>query len=295
MTNIMIDNSTQTEDTSIFVKDHEVVSPRETMGEKKKKKRNDEEKKSGENTKPHSISTQTERGHDDTSEILAPYKDTLRSISKNIKTWIFFVFSIAIVARENITRGMVTFFVMLFLVYWVHFESHAVRNWFTISHHYHHENNNWFSHGIQILMEMQFGLLLPILNEFLMENILDKWVIILLYIFYTSVHNINYSLFHVNRIHELHHDNIFTNIGPDICDVMFDTKNQDNVCDDDYLEDTGHYILNIIVGTVLVMMIKKLCQNPITKMVLDWWSYLVLIFITLIIVASNTYLMNHYV
>ena len=92
---------------------------------------------------------------------------------------------------------------MLFLVYWIHWESHVERNWFTISHHYHHEENNWFSHGIQILLEFQFGLALPVLNEFLFDNILDKWVIIFLYIFYSSVHNINYSMFHINKTHEL--------------------------------------------------------------------------------------------
>ena len=287
MTNITIDSGNQTEDIPVVVNDHD---PNPSLCDAEKKDKN----KKARHRRTKSIATQTETDHAGILEVLAPYKDTVRSISKNIKTWIFFAFSIAIVARENIAKGMITFFVMLFLVYWVHFESHAARNWFTISHHYHHENNNWFSHGIQILMEMQFGLLLPILNEFLMDNILDKWVIILLYIFYTSVHNINYSLFHVNRIHELHHDNIFTNIGPDICDVMFDTKNQDNVGEDDYLEDTGHYILNIIIGTILVVGLKKLCRTPITKMMLDWWSYFVLVFITVIIIASNTYLMNHY-
>ena len=173
-------------------------------------------------------------------------------------------------------------------------ESHNARNWLTISHHYHHENNNWFSHGIQILLELQFGLLLPIINEVFFDNILDKWVIILLYIFYTSVHNINYSLFHVNSTHELHHNNIFTNMGPDICDVMFQTKNQDNVDSEDYLEDTSHYILNIVVGTILVVFLKKICRNETTKFFLDGWSYTVLMFVTLIIIASNTYLMNFY-
>lgn len=244
--------------------------------------------------KETSIQTETEVNPIKVPNLLTPYEDTLKSISKNLKTWIFFAFSIAIVARENFFKGVMTFFVMLFLVYWIHMESHNVRNWMTISHHYHHENNNWFSHGIQILLELQFGLLFPIINEVFLEDILDKWVIILLYIFYTTVHNINYSLFHVNSTHELHHDNIYTNMGPDICDVLFQTKNQENIESEDYLEDTGHYITNIIVGTIIVVILKKMCKNEITKLFLDWWSYAVLIFITLIVMVSNTYLMNFY-
>lgn len=246
-------------------------------------------------TKKKKVKTKSVQTEDNTqTDILAQYKNTIQSITKNLKTWIFFVFAIAIVAKENFFKGIVTFFVMLFLVYWIHLESHSARNWLTISHHYHHENNNWFSHGIQILLEMQFGLLLPVVNEFLMDNILDKWIIILLYIFYTSVHNINYSLFHVNKTHELHHKNIYTNIGPDICDVLFDTKNKENVNDDDHIEDISHYILNIIIGTIFVVLLKKLYRCPITKLILDWWSYMVLIIISLIIVISNTYLMNYY-
>ena len=83
-------------------------------------------------------------------------------------------------------------------------------------------------------------------------------------------------------------------MGPDICDVLFQTKNQENIESEDYLEDTGHYITNIIVGTIIVVILKKMCKNEITKLFLDWWSYAVLIFITLLVMASNTYLMNFY-
>ena len=83
-------------------------------------------------------------------------------------------------------------------------------------------------------------------------------------------------------------------MGPDICDILFDTKNQENIDTDDYLEDTGHYITNIIVGTILVVFLKKICQNEVTKILLDWLSYIVLIFVTLLIAIVNTYLMNFY-
>ena len=88
-------------------------------------------------------------------------------------TWLAFGIAICIISHENIPKGVFTLAVMLFLVYYVHFEAHRERTWMTISHHYHHEHNNWLSHGIQILLEMHFGLFFPILNQHVLGNILD--------------------------------------------------------------------------------------------------------------------------
>jgi len=222
------------------------------------------------------------------------YKETMACVTKNLKVWCLFAISLWIVGKGNFPKALATFFVMLFLVYFVHLESHNVRNFITISHHYHHEQNNWLSHGIQILLEMQFGLFLPIVNELLLGDVLDRWVIILLYIFYTTVHNINYSLFHVNRTHELHHENIFTNIGPDICDALFQTKNQANSGDDGYIEDIGHYGWNIVIGTIVVLFLRYLYNNPMNKLLMDGISYATLIFISIVILLTNTYLTYFY-
>jgi hypothetical protein len=45
---------------------------------------------------------------------------------------------------------------------------------------------------------------------------------------------------------------IYTNIGPDICDVAFNTKNPKNT----EVENTNHYIPNIIIVTMIVLLIK---------------------------------------
>lgn len=226
---------------------------------------------------------------------IQPYKDTLACITQNLKIWCLFAICLWIVGKDNFPKTIATFLFMLFMVYFVHLESHNVRNFLTISHHYHHEQNNWLSHGIQILIEMQFGLFLPVVNEFLLGDILDRWVVIFLYIFYTTVHNINYSLFHVNRTHELHHKNIFTNIGPDICDALFQTKNQENSEDDGYIEDIGHYGWNIVIGTIIVLLIKYLYSNPVNKLLMDGMSYASLVFISIIILLVNTYLTFFYI
>lgn len=224
-----------------------------------------------------------------------PLPNLVFSFRKNLKSWGCFILAIFLISKNtSFSRGLATLVVMLFLVYWIHWESHVERNWFTISHHYHHEENNWFSHGIQILLEFQFGLALPVLNEFLFDNILDKWVIIFLYIFYSSVHNINYSIFHINKTHELHHENIFTNIGPDVCDILFETKNDSIINEDGYIEDTSHYIPNIMIGMFVVLILRNLYKDPGIKIVMDVWSYICLAIVSLIIIISNTYLINFY-
>ena len=224
-----------------------------------------------------------------------PLPNLVFSFRKNLKSWGCFILAIFLISKNtSFSRGLATLVVMLFLVYWIHWESHVERNWFTISHHYHHEENNWFSHGIQILLEFQFGLALPVLNEFLFDNILDKWVIIFLYIFYSSVHNINYSMFHINKTHELHHENIFTNIGPDVCDILFETKNDSIINEDGYIEDTSHYIPNIMIGMFVVLILRNLYKDPGIKIVMDVWSYICLAIVSLIIIISNTYLINFY-
>jgi hypothetical protein len=84
-------------------------------------------------------------------------------------------------------------------------------------------------------------------------SFLDEWIILYYTIFYTFTHNVNYSIFKVNKIHELHHKNQLTNLGPDISDIIFRTKNDINE-----LENTDHYIYSILFSTFCVSIIKYL-------------------------------------
>jgi hypothetical protein len=74
----------------------------------------------------------------------------------------------------------------------------------------------------------------------------EPYIFLLFFIFYTSVHNINYGYFRVNKTHSKHHENYEVNYGPDICDIIFKTKYPANG-----IENTDHYIPNIIVATVV--------------------------------------------
>ena len=220
--------------------------------------------------------------------------DIKMHFKKNYTTWIAFGVSIIMVAKGNEIKGALTLLVMMFLVYIIHYEAHFERNWLTISHHYHHENNNFWSHLVQILMEMQFGLIFPFVNEFFMNNILDRWTIILLYLIYTTLHNINYSILHINKTHELHHKNILTNMGPDICDIIGGTKNQSIKDTDEYIEDTSHYIPNIIVCTIIVNWLKKMYETPSYRLIMDTTGMFTLAVISVVISISNSYLLFFY-
>ena len=77
---------------------------------------------------------------------------------------------------------------------------------------------------------------------------LDEWTLMFSTIFYSTIHNINYGYFRVNDVHSLHHKFPFTNVGPDLCDIMLNTKNKLNTT----VENTNHYIPNIIIITILL-------------------------------------------
>ena len=192
-----------------------------------------------------------------------------KSITKNYKSWVCMFVAIYIVSKPNLVEGYFTFGIMLLFSYYVHKETHAVRNFLTIAHHYHHEHNNFISHFVQLLLEFQAGCGLNMLTHYIFNGqIFNSWAMMLSYLFYTSVHNINYSIYHVNHIHELHHKYQDTNMGPDICDIMFGTKNE-NMPANEYIENTDHYIFNIIIVMIIVLILQALYSNNNYKELMD--------------------------
>ena len=72
-------------------------------------------------------------------------------------------------------------------------------------------------------------------------------------LFYCSVHNVNYSIFKVNKVHSLHHKEVNVNFGPDVCDVLFGTKHYS----ENSVENTNHYVPNILIITGIVIILKN--------------------------------------
>ena len=100
-------------------------------------------------------------------------------------------------------------------------------------------------------------------------TLLNGLVSIFFSIFYTSLHFINYGYFHINNVHELHHQFPRTNLAPDYYDIVFNTKNKFN----DKVENMDHHTINIIVVTIMMLFIKKLYSydtyKPILKSLLN--------------------------
>ena len=217
----------------------------------------------------------------------------VKSITKNYKSWVCMFVAIYFVSKPNLIEGYFTFGIMLFFSYYIHKETHAVRNFLTIAHHYHHEHNNFISHFVQILLEFQAGCGLNMLLHYLFNGrFFSTWAMMFSYLFYTSVHNINYSIYHVNHIHELHHKHQDTNMGPDICDIIGGTKNE-NMPANEYIENTDHYIFNIIGAAFIVLIIQNLYSNDNYKEIMHSIANYSLLTAAILILIITTYIYMH--
>jgi hypothetical protein len=210
---------------------------------------------------------------------------------QNCPTYLLLILTIVLISYPNIPLGILTFFIMFFYSYYLHYQSHFDRNIFTILHHYHHEQTNHFSYWSQIILEFSSAAILLPLKYMFSTVFLDVWIVFFFIAFYSSIHNINYGYFRVNQVHYKHHENIYTNIGPDLCDVFFGTKNQTDEC----VENISHYIPNMIAIAGLVLLLKYWFQkNTKVEWFLTKGTTLFLIGAFIFYVISSIYLINTY-
>ena len=216
--------------------------------------------------------------------------NVMESIKTNYLSWIVVILCIITVSYPSVNAGLITFSIIFISSYFLHLVSHYVKNIFTILHHYHHDNNNFFSHFSQILLELSLSYsvftLHYISENYLGYNFIDIWTGLSYVLFYSSVHNYNYGQLRVNDVHYLHHQNILTNIGPDICDIAFGTKHPDNK----EVENTNHYIPNVILSTIFILFVKYLCINENIKIHLLNLYFISIALIMLFLVVSSVYL-----
>ena len=143
---------------------------------------------------------------------------------------------------------------------------------YSILHQQHHKNNSTITYLLNILSDfsMPSFMLLP---KFFGIPI-NPWSVLFNSIIYTSVHYINYTIFHVNPYHEKHHIQMNTNYSPAILDSIFDTKHVDS-----RLENTLHMIPNMIVAFILTFWLKKQYSST-------WDPYLYCLWTILFIILS---------
>jgi hypothetical protein len=184
------------------------------------------------------------------------------AFSKNYLTFIVMFASCFVLCYENIGLGVVYYIFCTHLSYFVHILAHENDSkTFNVIHEYHHNYSDNYAHYLQILLELSTAIM-PIFMIYMftgrlyIKNTFEPYVIFMFSLFYSSIHNINYSVFHVNKIHENHHKDWTINYGPDICDVLYGTK--ENY---EELENISHYIPNLLICT----MIAKFMQYKIPK------------------------------
>lgn len=195
------------------------------------------------------------------------YSNVFKSFNINLYSIPIFIICLMCMSFNN---GEFSFFKYCLIIfnliictcfsYFYHYFSHMEISYpLTYGHMYHHKDSqNIVSIILETIYEIQLFFLLIFLKILLQleYNIdylwfLDNWYIFLFYFVYTSLHQINYSIFHVNTIHEKHHKNYFTNLGPETADIFFCTKS------DDEIEDMRHFIPNVIIGLIIIYFLKK--------------------------------------
>ena len=214
--------------------------------------------------------------------------DIISFFQLNYKTSILYLICSFILCDYNILLSITCFIYGYFVCYLGHRFMHIdflYFNMHSISHNFHHNNSGIFANILNYVIEYltiidnivikyiykQFGYNLIFINE---------WIILFLYFIYTSVHNINYSLYRVNNYHTKHHDNVNSNVGPDIFDYLCCSKNKDTL-NHEYMD---HYIPNIIGSFIIVMFIKNLYNNLINKDI--FYTIFIILFFLLYIFST---------
>lgn len=223
------------------------------------------------------------------------FNHIFKSLKLNYKTWfVLFVSCIIICWNTSIFWGSIEYLLCIIYAYLAHRVAHEPIGFFVNrAHIYHHEHTDWSSHAIQVCVELAASYS-PIVLLYYFMNLPDKvfpfdpYIFMLFSIFYTSTHNINYGLLHVNGIHYEHHLDYSVNYGPDICDIIFKTKYPENG-----IENTDHYIPNIIIATIITYFFRMFYEKTENKQQIKeilFKLYLLVCFIVSIFTTKKTFM-----
>jgi hypothetical protein len=81
-------------------------------------------------------------------------------------------------------------------------------------------------------------------------------------------------------------------MGPDICDIICGTKNE-NMPANEYIENTDHYIFNIIASAIIVLIIQHLYSNDNYKEIMNSIANYSLSTAAILIFIITTYIYIH--
>ena len=193
------------------------------------------------------------------------------SILLNYKTWILYLICSTIICDGSILLGLVSFLYTYLACYAGHYLMHLdffYCNIYSLCHCHHHVNSELTGYLMNCITEfltLANNIVLKyVLNQFELVNLfsINPWMVFFLYFIYTTVHNINYGIFHVNDYHVIHHAEPITNIGPDFYDLIFGTKNKETFTNE-YID---HFIPNICFAFICVLLLKELYKHHSSTM-----------------------------
>jgi len=203
----------------------------------------------------------------------------------NYKSCLLYFICSFILCDYNCLMAIICFLYGYFVCYIGHYIMHIDLFYFnvhSISHVYHHNNNSLFAYLLNYIIEY-----LTITNNIVIKYVfqqfgynylfINEWIMLFLYFIYTTVHNINYSIFKVNNYHVKHHQNELTNLGPDIFDFLCGSKNKESL----EHECIDHYIPNIIIAFIIVLSLKYIYCFVNKEIICD--IFICLFFVTNII------------
>jgi hypothetical protein len=165
-----------------------------------------------------------------------------------ILLWIFFGKHTVV----DLSHLYFTFIIVSLNAYLIH--RYAEITGFSFLHKYHHDNNinkYWYAFFIETLINIIFagGIYLLILN-YLSKTVILKPIPVLIWaIYYTSVHMYTYHTYNV-QTHKIHHSNQYYNFGPDLADILYDTKYEG-----DEFEDLNITMPNIVIIFLITFLI----------------------------------------
>ena len=162
--------------------------------------------------------------------------------------------------NNNLTLAIFTLIVQHLWSYFSHKWGHYVfpLNVFHMIHHDPERAHKWYNEIIETFVNFfgsgGFMLILPnlLVKKYTGIQLLDNYVLLFTSFLYTSIHMINY---HVKQVqtHKSHHDTDKStgkaiNFGPDIIDILFNTKKNNEI-----YEDINHGIVNSLVIIIVIV------------------------------------------
>lgn len=187
-----------------------------------------------------------------------------------IVSWMYYL-SVAIgfliigVMTNDVAKCMWTGIAMFFWAHRTHIWAHSTWPW-TWFHGWHHNpEHSQTTWGILIetytnvvgsggLTLIPYNILMKALTGF---EPLNNYVLLYFSLLYSTFHMINYHYLKV-KTHSDHHADIGCNFGPDVMDVVFQTKK-----DGEEYEDMNHAVVNNIGMLIVVLLLHDSALDPV--------------------------------